>query len=122
MDVIPSEDKIEMHRVYLKSEEDIKLLNYLVTQYKVWSVTDGLYLTDLGPDDWTLLAELVKTLDRVGWVKITSNSTSHIPQEFIRELWNKTTGLLGYFFWVVNNEKYKKSEENFDIMYNKYFK
>ena len=91
----------------------------LVTQYPVWSVRNGgLSLTDLGPDDWTLLAELVKTLDSVLWrVKITSNSTSHIPQEFIRELWNKTKG-----WWMVNNETYKKSDENFDIMYNKYFK
>ena len=107
-----------MSNVDLKSEEDIKLLNYLVTQYPVWSVWYGpLSLTNLGPNDWTLLAELVKTLDSVVRVVITSNSTSHIPQEFIRELWNKTKD-----FWFVNNEWYKKSEENFDIMYNKYFK
>merc|ERR1719219_2649729 len=58
--VTPSEDMIETFNVYLKSAEDMNIFKDLVTQYPVWIVRLSLSLTDLGPDDWTLLSELVK--------------------------------------------------------------
>ena len=104
--------------VYLQSEDDVTRLLYLVSQYESWRVRNGLYLTELGSDDWALLAQLLPTLTSGVGVVITSNSTSHPAQETLRQLWDKTE-----YWWEVNNEKYEKSDdENFDKMLNKYFK
>ena len=103
--------------VYLQSEDDVTRLLYLVSQYESWRVRNGLYLTELGSDDWGLLAQLLPALTNVGLVQIISNSASHPAQETIRQLWGKTE------WWVVNNEQYEKSDdETFYKMFNKYFK
>ena len=49
-------EEIKMSRVYLKSEADVRTLHHLVSQYKSWTVGNTLILTELGCDDWTVLA------------------------------------------------------------------
>ena len=117
-----STNRISMRRVYLQSGEDVTRLHHLVSQYQSWQVVcgvfSGLYLTELGSDDWALLAQLLPTLTWVGGVVITSNSTSHPAQETLRQLWHKTKG-----GWKVNNELYWKSDDGgFDKMFDKHFK
>ena len=113
-----STNKITMSRVYLQSGDDVRRLHHLVSQYQSWTVEFDLHLTELGSDDWTLLAQLLPRLTSVGVVKITSNSTSHPAPDTLRLLWDKTE-----YQWEVNNEEYEKSDDgNFDKMFNKYFK
>ena len=92
-------------------------LHQLVSQYQSWQVK-GLSLTELGSDDWALLAQLLPRLTSVYKVKITSNSTPHLARDTLTLLWHKTE-----LQWEVNNEKYEKSDdEAFDKMMNKHFK
>ena len=106
-----------MSDVHLKSGEDITRLHNMMSQYESWEV-GGLYLTELRSDDWALLAQLLPTLTRVGWVEITSNSTSHPTRETLRQLWDKTE-----YDWEVNNEEITMwGFKSFDKMFNKYFK
>ena len=108
-----------MDRVELQSGDDVTRLHHLVSQYQSWQVWAGLHLTEIGSDDWALLAQLLPTLTWVGEkVVITSNSTSHPAQETLRQLWHKTKG-----GWKVNNELYWKSDDGgFDKMFDKHFK
>ena len=93
-------------------------LHHLLSQYESWVVLDDLRLTELGSDDWELLAQSFPTLNTIPWIEITSNSTSHPAQETLRQLWDKTVR-----WWEMNRECYEKSDdENFDKMVNKYFK
>ena len=65
-----------MGHVYLESEADVRTLHHLVSQYQSWKVEFALHLTELGCDDWKVLAELLPRLTRVGYlVDITTNST-----------------------------------------------
>ena len=119
-----STNKISLYDVYLQSGEDVTRLQHLVSQYQKWEVEDYLYLTELGSDDWALLAQLFSPLtSHLTWVKrveIRSDSTSHPAQETLRRLWDKT---VGWGWWMVNQEKYGKSDDkNFDKMFNKHFK
>ena len=109
-----STNKISMYFVSLQSG-DITILHHLVTQYQSWQVKNRLHLTELGSDDWALLAQLLPSLPSgVGVVEITSNSSSHPGRDTLRLLWDKT----GYG-WNVNNEGYeKRDDENFDKICN----
>ena len=111
-----------MSDVYLQSGDDVRRLHHLVSQWQLWTVWDDLNLTELGSDDWDLLAQLLlPSLTIVGTVVITSNSTSHPAPDTLRLLWDKTERWLGR--WMVNNENYWKSDDgNFDKMLNKHFK
>ena len=108
-----------MTGAHLQSGDDLTRLEKLLSQYESWEVLNDLYLTELGSDDWALLAQLLPTLTSVETVGITSNSTSHPAQETLRRLWDKT---VGWGWWMVNQEKYGKSDDkNFDKMFNKHF-
>ena len=94
--------------VFLQSGDDVS--RFLATLFLMMT------------DDWALLARLLPTLtiNTVLNVRITtSNSTSHPAQETVRQLWDKFRGI-----WSVNKESYNKfsDDENFDKMFNKYFK
>ena len=108
-----------MGHVYLESEADVRTLHHLVSQYQSWKVEFALHLTELGCDDWKVLAELLPRLTRVGYlVDITTNSTYHPPRGTLSALWDKTEGS-----WEVNNEKYEKDDvEAFNKMMNEHFK
>ena len=110
--------EIEILNVNLQFEDDVRTLHHLVSQYQSWTV-GGLNLTELGCDDWAVLAELLPTLtSSVWWVWITTNSTYHPPRDTLSILWHKTE-----YIWWVNNEKYKKRNgKAFDKMMNKHFK
>ena len=110
---------ISTGHINIQSGDDLTRLEKLLSQYVSWEVDfGGLHLTELGSDDWALLAQLLPTLTRVWRVEITSNSTSHPAQETLRQLWHKTVRC-----WEVNDERYEKSDdENFNKMFNKYFK
>ena len=70
-------------------------------------------LTELGSDDWALLAKSLPSLTSVvGEVVITSNLPSHPGRDTLRLLWDKTKS---DGWWGVNNERYSKRDgENFD--------
>merc|ERR1711994_1216261 len=87
-----STNKISMGDVHLKSGKDVTILHKMGSQYESWEVRRALQLTELGSDDWALLAQLLPTLTRVENVETTSNSTSHPAQETLRQLWDKTEG------------------------------
>ena len=111
-----STNEIAMTFLHLKSGADVIRLHQLVSQS--WTVWWSLHLTELRSDDWALLAQLLPTLTRVGWVEITSNSTSHPTRETLRQLWDKTE-----YDWEVNNEEITMwGFKSFDKMFNKYFK
>ena len=107
-----------MGHVYLESEADVRTLHHLVSQYQSWKVEFALHLTELGCDDWTVLAELLPRLTSVWRVEITTNSTYHPPRDTLLQLWDKTED-----WWYVNNDWYtKRDDEAFDKMMNKHFK
>jgi len=115
--------EISIYGVYLQSGDDVRRLHHLVSQYQSWTVRYEIYLTELGSDDWTLLAQLLfpRLTTSVGWVVITSNSTSHPAPDTLRLLWDKTNKSWGW--WRVNSEGYRKGDDgNFDKMFNKHFK
>ena len=62
--VSEDESSISVSDVYLKSGEDVRRLQQVVSQYESWSVSD-LCLTELSSDGWTLLPQLLETLDSV---------------------------------------------------------
>ena len=84
--VIISTNKILMGYVDLQSGDDVTRLHHLVSQYQSWQV-GWLYLTELGSDDWALLAQLLlQTLTLFEFCKIVCCCCRCVATDYSTEL------------------------------------
>ena len=112
-----SSNKIRMNHVELQSGDDVTRLHHLVSQYQSWEVYDTLDLTELGSDDWALLAQLLPRLISVERVEIKSNSTENLEEHTLKLLSQKSLNLTFNEHFISQEDielKYQDGdEENF---------
>ena len=95
----PHTDNINMEAVLLYPGE-VTRLTQLLSLYQSWTVRDRLFVTGLGPEDWTELYPVLETLVSVRKVEITRCSPPP-SVSLLETLWNKTEKE-----WDVDNDEY----------------
>ena len=106
--ILENEEEIFTFRVFLRSDDDVTILQDLISQYSYWGVTDLLDL-EMGSVDWALVDQLLllSRLQHVAMLRISGNSTLRPTWMRLKVLWFITTE-----FWDVNGERYHKSDSH----------